>query len=210
MNALYLKDLAEKTRRGLRGRVEAGRSGGGNAYGYRVARRLGADGQPVTGEREIDAAEAAVVARIFRAYAAGRSPKRIALDLNAEGIPGPRGGAWSASTLNGNRARGTGILNNEMYVGRLVWNRLAYMKDPDSGRRRSRARTGQERIVTDVPALRIVDQNLWEAVKARQATLDAHAGRRGANEAVDSATDGGPAPFWSQQRPRYLFSGMLR
>lgn len=31
MNALFLKDLADKTRRGLRGRVEAGKSGGGNA-----------------------------------------------------------------------------------------------------------------------------------------------------------------------------------
>ena len=36
MNAIYLKDLADKTRRGLRGRVEAGRSGGGNSYGYDV------------------------------------------------------------------------------------------------------------------------------------------------------------------------------
>jgi DNA invertase Pin-like site-specific DNA recombinase len=33
MNALYLKHLAEKTRRGLRGRVEAGKSGGGLCYG---------------------------------------------------------------------------------------------------------------------------------------------------------------------------------
>ena len=33
MGALYLKDLADKTRRGLRGRVENGKSGGGNAYG---------------------------------------------------------------------------------------------------------------------------------------------------------------------------------
>ncbi len=31
MNQLFLKDLAEKTRRGLRGRVEAGMSGGGNS-----------------------------------------------------------------------------------------------------------------------------------------------------------------------------------
>ena len=31
MNALFLKDLADKTRRGLRGRVEAGKSGGGLA-----------------------------------------------------------------------------------------------------------------------------------------------------------------------------------
>ncbi|WP_309574430.1 recombinase family protein [Rhizobium rhizogenes] len=40
MNALLLKDLADKTRRGQRGRVEAGKSGGGNAYGYNV---VGAD-----------------------------------------------------------------------------------------------------------------------------------------------------------------------
>jgi len=32
MNALFLKDLADKTRRGLRGWIEAGRSGGGSAY----------------------------------------------------------------------------------------------------------------------------------------------------------------------------------
>jgi len=33
MNALFLKDLADKTRRGPRGRVEAGKSGGGLWYG---------------------------------------------------------------------------------------------------------------------------------------------------------------------------------
>jgi DNA invertase Pin-like site-specific DNA recombinase len=33
MNALFLKDLADKTRRGLRGRVERGKSGGGLCYG---------------------------------------------------------------------------------------------------------------------------------------------------------------------------------
>jgi DNA invertase Pin-like site-specific DNA recombinase len=41
MNALFLKDLAEKTWRGLRGRVEAGCSGRGNSYGYSVVHRLG-------------------------------------------------------------------------------------------------------------------------------------------------------------------------
>jgi hypothetical protein len=36
MNALFLKDLADKNRRGLRGRVEAGKSSGGLCYGYRA------------------------------------------------------------------------------------------------------------------------------------------------------------------------------
>ena len=41
MSALYLKDLAQKTKRGLEGRILQGRSGGGNAYGYDVIREFG-------------------------------------------------------------------------------------------------------------------------------------------------------------------------
>ena len=40
MNALFLKDLAEKTHRGLRGRIEDGKSAGGLCYGYRVVKAL--------------------------------------------------------------------------------------------------------------------------------------------------------------------------
>ena len=117
MNALFLKDLAQKTRRGQRGRVEAGKIPGGNSYGYRMVRALGDDGSITTGEREIDEAETAVVRRIFAEYAAGLSPRRIAAGLNQEGIPGPRGGPWNASTINGSRQRQNGILNNALYLG---------------------------------------------------------------------------------------------
>jgi len=114
MNQLFLKDLAAKTRRGLRGRVEAGRSGGGNAYGYDVVRRLGPDGTPVTGERAVNPDEAEIVRRIFRSFAVGASPKAIARDLNADGIPGPRGKLWRDTAIRGHRQRGTGLLNNEL------------------------------------------------------------------------------------------------
>ena len=56
MNALFLKDLAAKTRRCLRGRVEAGKSGGGVTYGYDVVSRLDRDGELVRGERSINPA----------------------------------------------------------------------------------------------------------------------------------------------------------
>jgi site-specific DNA recombinase len=183
--------------------VEGGHSGGGKAYGHRVVRRLGTDGQPVTGERQIDPAEADVIRRIFQNYAAGVSPKKIALMLNADGVAGPRNGAWSSSTLNGNRARGTGIFNNELYIGRLRWNRLAYAKDPETGRRRSRQRPEGEHVITETPELRIVEQDLWDGVKLRQDELDCRQGQSGV------ATDR-PAPFWSKQRARYLFSGLMR
>jgi site-specific DNA recombinase len=77
MNALFLKDLAQKTHRGLRGRVEAGKSAGGRCYGYDVVRRTDGHGEPVRGERAINANQAAVVQRIFGMFAAGASPSRI-------------------------------------------------------------------------------------------------------------------------------------
>jgi site-specific DNA recombinase len=146
MNALFLKDLADKTRRGLRGRVEAGRSGGGNAYGYDVV-RTSADGTVEAGERRINLAEAKVVRRIFWEYGHGVSPREIAKTLNREGILGPSGSTWGPSTINGNHGRGTDILNNELYIGRLVWNRLRYIKDPATGKRRSRLNSEKEWII---------------------------------------------------------------
>jgi len=201
MNALFLKDLADKTRRGLRGRIEAGASGGGITYGYDIVPSL-----ERRGERRINDTQAAVVRRIFENYRDGLSPKRIALDLNQEGIAGPRGGAWSSSTINGSRERGTGILNNELYVGRLVWNRLRYSKDPDSGRRTSRMNATADVITRAVPELSILDEELWQAARARQARLSHR-------ENASSGSAGGasiPGAFWSKQRPRHLFSGLMR
>jgi site-specific DNA recombinase len=122
MNALFLKDLAKKTHRGLRGRVEQGKAGGGLCYGYDVVKRLGSDGEPVRGERSINETEAVVVRRVFRDFANGISPRSIAQRLNDDRIPGPGGKLWSSTTLRGHVKRGTGLLNNELYVGKLVWN----------------------------------------------------------------------------------------
>ena len=199
MGALYLKDLADKTRRGLRGRVEAGKSGGGNAYGYDVVHTAAGDGAVQRGDRQINAAEAAVINRIFTQYAKGMSPRAIAHALNSEGIPGPSGKGWGPSTIHGNRQRGTGILNNELYVGRLVWNRLRYVKDPATGKRISRLNPESAWIIQDVPELRIVDQALWDEVKARQGELQANR---------DAHPD--KWAYWDRRRPRFLFTGLMR
>ena len=196
MSALFLKDLAEKTRRGLRGRVAVGASAGGLSYGYAVVPAPAGEDR---GARTTVPAQAAVVVRIFRDYANGLSPKTIAAALNAEWVPGPRSEGWSQSTINGNRERGTGILNNELYVGFLVWNRLRYVKDPDTGKRRSRLNPRDAWVVIEVPQLRIVDQVLWDAVRARQASLDATA-----KPAADGST------FQSKQRPKSLLAQSLR
>ena len=195
MGALFLKDLADKTRRGLRGRVEKGRSGGGLCYGYDVIRTTDPDDR---GEREINPAEANVVRRIFRVYLSGQSSRTIAMTLNREGISGPQGKEWGPSTIHGNPKRGTGILNNELYIGRLVWNRLRYMKDPDTGKRVSRPNPESEWVVQEVPDLRIVDQDLWDAVKKRQKSLSFDTSPPGSN------------PMNDRRRPKHLFAGLIK
>jgi site-specific DNA recombinase len=201
MNALFLKDLADKTRRGLQGRVEAGKSGGGKSYGYDVVRQLDAHGEPVRGDRTINEAEAAVIRRIFTDYAAGKSPKKVATELNREGVPGPTGGDWGFSTIIGSPKRGNGILNNEMYVGRLVWNRQRFIKDPDTGKRQARMNPDSEWVRQNVPALRIIDDALWEQAKSCQASIKR---LRGAED--ETATN----QFRDRTRPKYLLSGLTR
>ena len=91
MNALFLKDLALKTKRGLEGRINKGRSAGGNAYGYDVVREYGPDGPIDRGRRTINGQEARVVVKIFTQYLNGESPRVIAAWLNAQKTCGPRG-----------------------------------------------------------------------------------------------------------------------
>nr|WP_281416985.1 recombinase family protein [Ancylobacter lacus] len=200
MNALFLKDLADKTRRGQRGRVEAGKSGGGNAYGYDVVKKFDGNGEPVRGDRTINEVQADVIRRIFRDYAAGKSAKRIAFELNKDGIAAPGGGDWGFSTINGNPKRGNGILNNEMYVGKLIWNRQRFLKDPDTGKRQARMNPESEWITQDVPELRILDDDLWQSVKERQ------------REVKRSHSDDGETEnhFRERRRPKYLFSGLTK
>jgi hypothetical protein len=45
--------------------------------------------------------------------------------------------------------RGTGIINNELYIGQLIWNRLRYIKDPSTGKRVSRFNPQSESIIRD-------------------------------------------------------------
>ncbi len=190
MGALYLKDLADKVRRGHRGLVENGRVAGGKCYGYRVVPTT-ASRHEVRGERVIDENEAAVVRRIFEEFAAGRSPRAIAADLNREGISAPRGKqGWSPSTIHGHRGRGTGILNNELYRGVVVWNRQKFIKDPDTGKRQARPNPPEEWIRSQVAALRIIPQELWTRVKERQGSYT----RRRPEQA---------------RRPVHLLSGLL-
>jgi site-specific DNA recombinase len=206
MADVYRDQIAYRTRRGLEGRARKGMSCGGRAYGYIAGR------DSATGEREIDPEQAEVVRRIFQWYADGKSPRWIAGELNTQGVPSPgaswnrtsnrlnakRTHGWVATALHGDRKRGTGILNNRLYIGEMVWNRTKWKRGTaDSKLRTWEANDAAQLVKVQEERLRIIPQDLWNAVKTRQRQIeDASVRIRGALKR-------------NGRLPRYVLSGLL-
>jgi site-specific DNA recombinase len=182
--------VSERTYTALQSRAMQGRPAGGKRYGY-------ADGESET------------VRQVFEWYADGYSAQWIAAELNRRGIASPgstwrrsvrRRGGWHPSAIGGDLKRGIGLLNNEAYIGRMIWNRSRWIKDPDTGKRRCVLRPRNEWIVTEDESGRIVPQRLWERVKARQRLRAIEVGEKISGGLKGAGGHG----------PRYLFSGLMR
>jgi hypothetical protein len=104
----------------------------------------------------------------------------------------------SGEKLGGHALRRTGILRNELYVGRLLWNRQRYVKDPTTGRRLARVNPEREWIVQDVPALRIIEDELWRRVQGRLAGIRESSGVQKARA----------KKFWLNRRAKHLLTGL--
>ncbi|MHB8533776.1 MAG: recombinase family protein, partial [Solirubrobacteraceae bacterium] len=109
--------------------------GGACPYGYRFVRSPNWTGK---GRREtklvVHEGEAAIVRRIYALREKGLGHHTIAKTLNADTVPGPRGGSWDRVTIRK-------ILENRAYVGDLVRSRH---------RRRSKFYTATETGVVPV------------------------------------------------------------
>lgn len=160
IDSQFRSDLAAKIKRGQRGSVARGRSPAGIAFGYVKVNKYDEKGEPIRGYREIHLEKAEVVRQIFSDYAIGKSPKAICESLNAKGIPSPSGTKWRASTINGDLQRQNGMLQNQLYVGRMVHNRTSKIIEPLSRKIRIRPNPESEWCSEDVPHLRIIDQVL--------------------------------------------------
>lgn len=165
---MYLEVLAKNVHRSQTGAVARGCHAGGMPYGYDT---IPADPHDADAGRKlvIVEAEAQIVRDIFQKYADGWNCGQIAHALNACKIPSPRGSSWDLAGIYGHPVKGTGILNNEIYIGRYIWNRSQWIKNPDTGKRKRVERPREEWRIVDHPELRIVPDDVWRAVKARQA-----------------------------------------
>jgi site-specific DNA recombinase len=183
MGELYLEVLSDKTRRGMHANAEKGLATGARIYGYAS--------QP-GGQMTIVPDQAEVVREIFDRYARGESLRTVTAALNARGVPSPSGGPWAPSTITGSRQRGNGVLRQELYVGVKVWNRFLIRRDRSTGRRTSTPVPAEQWKRAPAPQLRIVDQDVWDAVQAR----------------LTAAGDAMPAH--RRTTPPHLLSGLIR
>ena len=203
MDEQYLVGLAEKVHRGQEGRVLKGLIPGGRCYGYMNVpiedpSRQGKYGRPaVSGVRlELHPEQARLVRRIFEMYASGGSLAGIAKTLNAEGVRSPQPGRKSARRAwcpTGIRE----MLRRERYRGVHVWNRTRKERNPETGRKVSRARPESDYVRAEVPGWRIVSEELWEAVQQRIVE----------KQRFGNARLGGLDR--TEKSRRYLFSGLL-
>jgi site-specific DNA recombinase len=202
------REASYRTRRGQEGLARAKKPTGGRAFGFIAAK------DSATKNIEVHPEHAAIVRRIFEMYAGGQSPRSIANTLNGEGVSSPgaswnrtdrgengkrRDGKWVASCIHGDPTRGSGILNNPRYLGRIVWGRTQWLRSAANSTVRLQRAPDQDAVTYTDERLRIISDDVWERVKARQRqTFKASEGIRAALK----SRVGRPA--------RHLFSGLLK
>lgn len=200
MNELALDDLRDRVHRGQEGQARNGYWNGGRPFGYRLKKivdptRLDPHGEPerIGTVLEVDPKQRKIVEMIFERRAAGVSCHAIAAELNRRGVPSP-GSSWKRKTRRCGGWLQTavrGIVMNPRYTGQTRWNATQYLRDPDTGKDRRRARPEAEWVTGHEESLRIVSDELFaDASKPRL--------KRNRNQRVKA---GGKA--------KYLLSGLL-
>ncbi len=147
-NQMWALQSRQKTIEKMRFMARNGQyTGGKPALGYMV----------VDGRLQICEEEAAVVRRIFREYASGKSYRDIIAGLNADGIKTKRGNSFGSNSLHD-------LMHNEKYIGTLVYGQSPYRED---GTRNTHARDGEDpiRIEDAIPA--IIDKETFQIVQER-------------------------------------------
>jgi site-specific DNA recombinase len=146
--------IKERMRRGKTQRAMQGKKNSGPApYGYRNP----LPHEPGRGTLQIVEEQAVAVRRIYDLAAKGNGTRAIASDLNARGVPAPKGSKWGKTTV-------TNILQNPAYIGTAASNVWVGKK----GTRGFRFNPGNDNaIVVENAHKPIVDREVWNAVRGR-------------------------------------------
>lgn len=204
-DALYSRDLAKKTKRGMEGQVLKGYNAGGRTYGYEYIPTTDPSGVIDKKTRQVrslgteistDSKQAAVIRTIFGMYASGMGLKAIAIRLNEQGIDPPgKERQLNRSTSNPtwcpNAIRQ--MLRNPKYIGDWTWNKHQWTRKRKTGKRVHTKRPREEWVECTRDDLAIIDRPLWNEVQNR------------ITQTAKKYATGGRAP-----RRNYLLSGLLK
>ena len=138
-------------------------------FGYQFTR----DQNGRTVGLKINLETAPIAQRIIKQLAT-RSIPTICIELNAESVPGPRGGRWRHTTI-------VDIARNPVYVGRFYHSRTKQPKIDGKKRKVWQDVSGDSYI----PVPGIVSEADFEAAKAGLRARKTHHGRRRANTGDD-------------------------
>lgn len=163
--------LSKRVKSGQDNAIRDNRIPHGLGYGYD-------DTKDKPGVKIKNEGQAAIVVRMFRECAASKSPRNIALDLTRDGILSPSGDEWTFQTINK-------ILQNEIYIGVYVRNRVRRIRNYNTGKRDAHKGSPDDLVTANFPDLRIVDQDLWDAA---QAVRRERANKTFGNKQIERAT----------------------
>lgn len=205
----YIRDLSDNVFRGQEGAFLLNFSVGDYCFGYLSL--------PVPGSEQgrrgrnvkprmlvaIDQETAAWVVRIFNWFVLEkRSLGWIGRELTRRGAPKDH----RASTKEWRHDLVVSALQNRKYVGFWAWGKLKNVRNPMTGQVSQELREEGEWKVRQVPELRIVSDEVFEAAQERLAqNAEAVRSRRRADGTLNGSAGG-----TSAGQPRHLLSGLLR
>lgn len=159
----YRHQIRTKTKEALHRIAERGFVANGKVLGYVNVRETGGV------RRVIDAAQAAIIRRIFQLCAEGYGSQRIAQLFNREGLLNPTGqerrgakkagSAWASSNIRE-------VLRRDLYRGAVAYGKTR--REDRDGRTKIKMMVPKEQWITRTDeSLRIVSDTLWQAAHRR-------------------------------------------
>jgi site-specific DNA recombinase len=196
--------MRHRVLRGQEGRVRQGFASGSRCFGYRSVPVIDPTRPDLQGRAAtlgckwvVIESEAATIRRTYELYADGLSDFRIVLKFNQEGVVAARKSRIGPDHTTWNTSLVKHILQNEKYIGKVIWNRTTQVIHPQTGKTETRKNPPERWVHIDVPDLRIVSDELWNRVQERLKIVNERMTRRrigGLNRA---------------KKRDYIFSGLL-
>lgn len=166
VNEMQSESISRQTKRGLDIRALSGKSTGHVPFGFKSEyadpNRIPEPNEPRNKIIRIHEENAAVVRRIFHLYATTDiGIDGIARILNEEKVETHS----PSSTWRGRRIHA--VLNQPKYIGIWIHSKTKTIRNTETDKMIQVVRPQEEWIITELPELRIVSQDLWDKVQAR-------------------------------------------